>query len=220
LVGYIAKSCITVDKGEVLRYLGHKQNNNISPELNGIIDEMSDLGIKLAEPQYVYDVYPLKKEEKTKKVIPLYGNKIDHLLRNCTDIIAMAVTIGPALENEVTRLFEKKEYTRGIVLDAVGTQLSEASADALEDILEEGLYGQYFLTRRYSPGYGDWGLDVQPYFLKALSADDIGITVSEANILLPRKSITAIIGLAVEKQEKEGICPDCSFHICSYRKEG
>jgi cobalamin-dependent methionine synthase I len=48
---------------------------------------------------------------------------------------------------------------------------------------------------RDSPGYGDLGTDIQPDILRLLDAGKIGIACQpESFILIPEKSITAIIG--------------------------
>jgi len=50
------------------------------------------------------------------------------------------------------------------------------------------------LTPRFSPGYGDLSLDHQKGLLKYVEADKIGISLSETMVMLPEKSITAVIG--------------------------
>jgi cobalamin-dependent methionine synthase I len=47
---------------------------------------------------------------------------------------------------------------------------------------------------RFSPGYGDWTLDNQPQVLQLAEAERIGITLTESNIMIPRKSVSAVIG--------------------------
>lgn len=49
---------------------------------------------------------------------------------------------------------------------------------------------------RYSPGYGNLDISIQRELLKSLDAErTIGLTASSHNILIPRKSVTAIIGV-------------------------
>ena len=79
------------------------------------------------------------------------------------------------------------------------------------------------ITFRYSPGYGDLPLDVQNSFLRALDAQKkIGLTVSENNLLFPRKSVTAIIGIVdSEIKNKRKSCNECSnYENCNFRREG
>ena len=79
------------------------------------------------------------------------------------------------------------------------------------------------ITFRYSPGYGDLPLDIQSDFLKSINAEKlIGLTVSSHNLLMPRKSVTAVIGIIDKKyeQHKKG-CEVCkNYENCSFRREG
>ena len=95
-------------------------------------------------------------------------------------------------------------------LDDVTLKLSQGYA-------EKG----YHMTMRYSPGYGDLGLDVQPKIIDILQAQKrIGLSSNDDHLLIPRKSITAFIGL----QQKPYInlnnrCDNCLIrNICELRK--
>jgi cobalamin-dependent methionine synthase I len=49
---------------------------------------------------------------------------------------------------------------------------------------------------RYSPGYGDLSLSFQPVLLNELNAAKLlGITLTDSYLMIPRKSISAIIGV-------------------------
>jgi len=49
---------------------------------------------------------------------------------------------------------------------------------------------------RFSPGYGDMGIENQTKVLKVLSADKtLGITLNSSYFMTPIKSITAIMGV-------------------------
>ena len=53
----------------------------------------------------------------------------------------------------------------------------------------------YAPTRRFSPGCGNWPLEIQPQLGKIIKTEQIGLQVTENFLLFPRKSVTAIIGL-------------------------
>lgn len=78
------------------------------------------------------------------------------------------------------------------------------------------------ITSRFSPGYGDLSLDIQRNFISVLEADrTIGLTASANNILIPGKSVTAIVGLTDKIDETENTgCINCSkYPECQFRKE-
>ena len=75
---------------------------------------------------------------------------------------------------------------------------------------------------RFSPGYGDWPIDQQPELIRLAKAGEIGVSLSSSMMLIPRKSITAIIGLYKEGTRKEQTvhakgCAACSKLDCPSR---
>ena len=52
----------------------------------------------------------------------------------------------------------------------------------------------YERTMRFSPGYGEWPLKAQEKLLPLVEADKIGVTLTDTDIMIPRKSVSAIIG--------------------------
>lgn len=82
--------------------------------------------------------------------------------------------------------------------DALGSALAEQMADAAEAELRQWAAGQgRYLTGRYSPGYGDWPITVQPLVAAALdTARRAGLCVTDSNLMTPRKSVTALLGVS------------------------
>lgn len=125
------------------------------------------------------------------------GNHIHTHLSDCSACLLLAVTLGSQAE-QIIRAEESRNMALAVMLDTAASVLADQYADQAEDFLrrkygEEGL----FLTKRFSPGYGDFPIEIQPDFLRLLFAEKtIGLTVSQTNILLPRKSITAVLGVA------------------------
>ena len=59
------------------------------------------------------------------------------------------------------------------------------------------LYNDRFLTDRFSPGYGDFPMESSKDLVGLLDAGRrIGLTVSQSGILIPRKSVTAVLGVS------------------------
>ena len=118
------------------------------------------------------------------------------LLAECTEAYGFAVTIGPQLEEKCARYISEKENTRALILDAIGSVLAEELAEHAHNNLEcEARAKGYSVTRRFSPGYGDWYLPSQKDFLAWLAAGDIGIRLTDSFQMLPEKSVTALVGV-------------------------
>ena len=68
-------------------------------------------------------------------------------------------------------------------------------ADRADERIDSEIKKQgYARTMRYSPGYGDWPLAKQSQLLKLVGSDRIGVTLTESSIMIPRKSVSAVIG--------------------------
>ena len=84
-----------------------------------------------------------------------------------------------------------------LVYDAACSDLVEWAADSAQAEVaawarERGL----FCGRRFSPGYGDLPLEVQPRLLDVLDAPRrLGLTATRDLLLVPTKSVTAVVGI-------------------------
>ena len=123
------------------------------------------------------------------------GADMIKLLGDCPRATILAVTIGPALEAEVERLDKAGEMTEAYLLEMVGGLMADYMADRVDERIDRDIKRAGFGgTMRFSPGYGDWPLDRQPLLHSLLGSERIGISVTESHIMLPRKSVSAVIG--------------------------
>ena len=217
---------LEINREEVLRYLGYK-GQDIDENMASIIEECREEIKKVITPRVIYTYKNIKPNKEGVEVdttnLILRGDDIREHLKNSNECVLMAVTLGNEVEKK-TRLYEKINLTKALILDACATTAVEEICDIVEDrVKEEAVVSGMDITFRYSPGYGDLPLDVQSSFLRALDAQKkIGLTVSENNLLFPRKSVTAIIGIVnqgIKKKEKS--CKECNnYENCSFKREG
>jgi len=153
----------------------------------------------------------------------LEGKDVYRHLEGCTHALLLAVTVGPGVDAQIRRA-GVGDIAASVASDAVGSVLAEQAADAAEAELRQwaAREGKY-LTGRYSPGYGDWPLAVQPKVGAALdTARRAGICVLNTNLMTPRKSITALLG--VSDHPVKGHLAGCGHCVlrtrCEYRKRG
>ena len=147
--------------------------------------------------------------------------------------ILLAVTVG--MQSEMLLRRERAlSATDGLLVDACASSLVEQAANVLNaHIVEEATARNLAATSRFSPGYGDLSLSCQPAFLVASGADRaLGIHATAAHLLVPTKSITAVIGLrshpnparegGASTAPTEGIrCSTCPVaDTCALRAEG
>ena len=112
-------------------------------------------------------------------------------LSGAKEAYIFAVTVGISVDRLLSRLYYTSPAEH-FITDALASALAEAATDRTEEMLKEGIN----CRRRFSPGYGDLPLELQPQVLQAVNAGRLlGITLSKALLMTPKKSITAIMGI-------------------------
>ena len=155
-----------------------------------------------------------------KAALALPGHKAGKMLADCRQCAVLVCTLGAEFDLWVRRE-QMRDMARAAMLDALGSAYIEAACDAAEEAIRARLPGLY-LTDRFSPGYGDLPLAVQPTLLTLAGGSRIGVTLTDTMLMVPQKSVTAIIGLA-DKPQMARIrgCAYCALNqSCEYRKAG
>ena len=98
----------------------------------------------------------------------LRGSDVMRHLEGCGQAILLAVTLGPGVDAQIRRA-GVGDIAAGVASDALGSALAEQTADAAEAELRQlAAREEKYLTGRFSPGYGDWDIAVQPLVAAAL----------------------------------------------------
>ena len=149
------------------------------------------------------------------------SRSLAELLENSGSCVIMAVTLGAAVDRLISRV-QMKDMADAVVLDALASAAAESECDRLEAKAAETLGDGEFMTMRFSPGYGDVPLLLSEYILSSLnSGRKLGISLTKSSMLVPIKSITAVIGISDIKEKRGKSCDLCSaFESCIYRKRG
>jgi len=215
---------LRINAKETRRYAGLRKAENFDEAL---IEEACAEALLLAEPRGIWQRYGYLEAGQLLAADPplaIEGAAIGSHLAGCDQAVVLAVTVGEAIEQAVTRHFDEGNYAYAVLLDAAATAAVEQAADALEKAIRPQLAREGYAMRwRFSPGYGDWPLRQQPELLRVTRAAEIGIRLSDSLMLLPRKSITAILPLAraaacAGKQTPHG-CAICPQRDCPSRRE-
>ena len=212
---------------EVLRYLGY-HGQEITPELEKRIDYEIARCNEVSRPASVTAAYAVRDAGERLVTLEgcavrLEGRDIACHLHDAGEVVLVAATLGTGIDRELRRL-SLTDPLGQVVFDAAASACIERVVDEIEatiraDAAERGLYCSW----RFSPGYGDLPLDVQPQLLAALNATRrLGITLTPSNLMVPTKSVTAVVGLHVTPQP--GLASSCSVctlaEFCSLRTRG
>lgn len=213
-----------VNIDEALRYMGYRDDINID-NITPILKECEKNLLNEANYRYCYKFFELEKKDNYIKLanteLILRGNSIYNHLEDCDRAILMACTLSDKADKLINRL-NITDMSSALITDSMASALIEQLCNEVENIIRKELDIKY-MTWRFSPGYGDLPIDIQKNFIKTINADkQIGLTVTESNILIPRKSVTAIIGISDSPipQKKRG-CAICNMNkTCQFRKRG
>lgn len=218
------------DKDEVLRYLGYR-NQNLDKITDNLINECMEEMRNLIREKHIYRFFDIYRKDKgmylNETNLVLEGNDIKNHLKESESCVLMAVTLGNDVDSKI-RYYERISITRALVLDACATAAVEEISDEICEDLEQTVNKENkTLTSRYSPGYGDLSINIQKDFLAVLGTEKaIGLTVNSHSILIPRKSVTAIVGVVDVKNEgqlssEDNTCLSCkNYPTCMFRREG
>ncbi len=148
-----------------------------------------------ATPRSVWKIVPLTHQPDALLLsdVPLAGKDIQLHLQGCEVAVVMAATLSCSAERSLRRIIAE-DMALAVVADAVAAAMVEMLCDETErEIRDKAPYP--YITARFSPGYGDLPLQTQPLLLRLSDATrKLGVTVTPQHILIPQKSVTAILG--------------------------
>ncbi|MCR5249383.1 MAG: Vitamin B12 dependent methionine synthase activation subunit [Lachnospiraceae bacterium] len=201
---YIAdRETLAISPREVARYLGYSREALALPP-DDAIEEAIRKARGLCAGKACYGRYPVSFFGEDGINMPygeVHSRDLRRNLDGCGEVYIFAATIGAALDREMARA-RLKGMSEPALLQAAGAAAVEAVCDEVNALLEkEAAEEGRSLRRRFSPGYGDLGLENQKGVFELLNpAKHIGLTLMDTLIMSPEKSVTAIIGIA----EKDG----------------
>lgn len=209
-----------LNENEILLYLGYR-GQEYPAEIRAQIERCKKEVVAAAKPRLTWRRFAVGGEFFS--ALSLEGRDIGELLDGCKEAALMAVTLGADIDRLLARS-SVRNVADAVIMDACASAAVENVADNFEadlrrEVEAEGLY----LSDRFSPGYGDLPLSTQKRFSAALDTERmIGLTVSPAMMMIPGKSVTALLGISDwPKPLRERGCERCArFLHCVYRREG
>lgn len=224
LMLYTPASPPVIDEREVARYLGYGTSSPDDRTGQQIRHGISRMRAEI-RPRVAYAAFPLRffadGVELGSTGVTLPGEDIAAHLSHCHTAVLMAATLS-AQADALIRRTQAADMAQGLIMDCCATTAVEQLCDDWEEMVKEQYSGASF-SFRYSPGYGDLPLTLQPRLLALLDAPRrIGLCASDSLILTPRKSVTALLGVGdtLHKQRRTG-CQNCRLKKnCAFQKRG
>jgi len=190
-----------------------------------LIDDYVENAYYLIEPSYSCVIRDINLVQDSRVVIEgdiVFKSKvIAPLLEQCEKAAVFLVTIGEHLEEMAYRLAEDGLIVQATVLDAIGSVAAEGVADYVQGKIKEIANDQgLVISQRFSPGYCDWDISQQRTVFWAVSGDSMGIHLTDGCLMIPRKSISGVIGIGPRYGNVENYnpCRTCDKHDCQGRR--
>lgn len=212
-----------IDIDRALVYMGSRGRDTSA--LMPLVNECTEKLAEIVSPLYIYRLFPVKRSEKGIEVLGtelvLTGESIQEHLEGCDSCILLCATLSAGADRLI-RYMEAFDMAKAFVTDCIASSAVEDVCDRAEEEIRQRLPDKY-LTWRFSPGYGDLPIELQGLFLDVVNAPKrIGLNVTDSGMLVPSKSVTAVIGVSDHPiPAKRRGCLDCKlYENCAFRKGG
>ena len=217
---------------EALRYIGmprplekHIESDTEQADMILKIEEGFKYLEQIATPRVIYQEIDIKLEEGRVLLgetdYSILSKDLTDLFARSHQVILMAATLGISVDQKI-HLKQKIDMLEAMILDACASVLIDKVCDEAEAEIIENLEENQFLTMRFSPGYGDVPIETSHDIIELLQATKkIGLALTNSCMLVPTKSVTALIGISNQKEKRQKSCGLCNLvHTCAYRKRG
>ena len=213
-----------LNRQEAFRYMGYK-NGQVDEKILALTDECEQQLLKTIKPRFIYKIFDIEHTDLGVVVkntsLLLKGKDISMHLKDCQQCILLCATVSIGVDNLI-RTYESQDMAKAIITDCLASASIEQVCNEAENEIKKAV-GDYNFTWRFSPGYGDFPLEVQRDFIDVLDAQKrVGVNVSDSLIMIPRKSVTAVIGVSTNEISKgRRGCVCCNMKDrCEFRKRG
>ncbi|MGD2177797.1 MAG: hypothetical protein PVG71_08245 [Anaerolineae bacterium] len=194
---------------------------------SAIVDAAQEILAALPDllgPAAVYDVFPVRSFHH--KTIELNGGGafegplVARALAGAEKVAVAICTIGPALEERMNQLFAE-DPVKAMALDGAGVSaLREISRVVVDEVREIAVDHGWGWGMRAQPGQEGWSIWQQRVIFEHLPADEIRVRLTDSCLMIPRKSVSFVIGMGPHMRPDAVACDYCSKRArCPWRVE-
>ncbi|MBQ8504362.1 MAG: hypothetical protein IJ491_08835 [Clostridia bacterium] len=187
---------IEVDKKQALRFMGCKQEI-ISEDFDELYNECLELYLASADLKAVVRKTDVSFQDGNKIKFDfgtIESESLKKNLRGCKSAYVFAATAGSEVDRQIKKLSVMSDG-KAMILSCIASSGIECWCDFINDEMARNKV----LRPRFSPGYGDVSLCVQKDIFDFLDVNrKLGMSLTEALMMVPVKSVTAIVGIVEE----------------------
>ena len=216
---------INIDSKKILSQIGYENDYEPSARIKSLVDEYIENYHNLVESTYSYTFRNIESFDGDRVYLSdsvfLESKVISSLFKRCDKLAVLIMTIGSHLEEMVDYLSENGLVLQATVLDAIGSGAAEQMAGLIEERIQNvAEMRDQVISRRFSPGYCDWNVNQQEIIFKILNDDTAGVSLTDECLMIPRKSVSGIIGIGDKNSGVEDYnpCFTCTNEDCPGRR--
>jgi cobalamin-dependent methionine synthase I len=216
-----------LDIEEILRREGFTGKRDIRPAIKRLILELHEEVEKgnLLHPAVAYGIYPAdeieKKQLSMKDNGDMHGRLLTSVIPEAQEIAVVVCTIGPELEEKVTHYSKSGDVMHGMLLDGIGSSAVDSLCHEAGYIIAGEVSPRgYHISSPITPGMPCLPITEQTWLLELIHSQDIGVSLSSSNMMIPRKSTSMVIGIGHEMETwtQAELCGRCNLRdTCSYK---
>ena len=214
---------LEIENNELYRYLGFGASGP-DDYMSVFVENLKREALDVCSPRFGYRF--VRGERVDRRTLKLNENILspDVIIVNCLRDSEFFAIITASVGKELDEWIEVKR-SGGDVMEAF-------VADALGSVIVEAIvtWGLSFLTHMmaeinlkvsnsYSPGYCGWDVAEQRMFFSMLPDGFCGISLTDSCLMLPIKSVSALVGIGGNIEKKPYGCAICRKKDCFKRKE-
>jgi hypothetical protein len=194
-----------------------------SPNLVRVAKRALDEALPLLVPKALYQRLPVEelRHEQLRLATGkrLQGSLLAQHLAGADEVVLVLCTIGGALEEWAREVF-KEDMVYSLALDGAGSAGVEALANAVCTSFEsQAMETGQQTSIPLSPGMVGWPVEQgQSQILSILDPSEIDVRLTSSMLMIPRKSLTFVLGIGEKMLESARACDYCRLkETCRYQ---
>ncbi|MEI7830815.1 MAG: vitamin B12 dependent-methionine synthase activation domain-containing protein [Prolixibacteraceae bacterium] len=214
---------LTIDLPAVHAVLGFPDSVLPAP-FDEYLDEALGFASQLTDIRACFRIFDLIRLEPSTGSIHadekefMVGKTVSKELRNSEKLLFFVCTAGKSISQKSAELLKGEDPAKGYIFDQVGTFITEATGDRMQQLIQEELPSGKKITNRYSPGYCHWNVSDQHKLFSLFPSAPCGVTLTDSALMNPVKSISGVIGIGQAVNYRDYPCALCLSVNCIYRK--
>ena len=200
---------------QIMEKYSSRSNSTFINDLQKAIEET----ISLSSPIFQFSINDIKHETNNsfqlENSIKFNGTNLGFALNNADRIGIFLITLGQSIVKRIEETGHS-DIALSYFLDETASGLTELCADYVHAYFHmTAVRNKMMVTQRYSPGHCGWNIRQQQKIFSMLDPSKIGVKLTPNCLMVPRKSLTAILGIGNKKE----LANSYLCHICDEKKD-